>query len=98
MDMQIPAGKDPELIMRRAGYGKYFDSKTGKWSFMKRLRTDMFPRFHVYIETKKIGACISLHLDQKRPSYAGTSAHGGEYDGPVVEREIARIALLLESQ
>ena len=35
---------------------------------------------------------IDLHLDQKKPQYKGARAHNGEYDGPVVEREIARIA------
>jgi hypothetical protein len=33
-----------------------------------------------------------LHLDQKKPQYKGTRAHNGEYDGPIVEREITRIA------
>ncbi len=35
---------------------------------------------------------ISLHLDQKKPSYGGgTHAHGGEYDGATVERELERL-------
>lgn len=37
------------------------------------------------------GFIINLHLDQKKPSYAGTSAHAGEYEGPVVEREASRL-------
>ena len=35
---------------------------------------------------------FDLHLDQKKPSYVGTKAHGGEYDGPTVEKEMSRIA------
>ena len=39
---------------------------------------------------------INLHLDQKRPVYRGTSAHGGEYEGEVVEQEAARIISILK--
>lgn len=59
---------------------------------MKRARmTDMFPRFHVYIEDQGESVIFDLHLDQKRPSYEGSSMHSGEYDGTAVEREAARI-------
>lgn len=34
---------------------------------------------------------VNLHLDMKKPSYAGTSAHAGEYDGALVEQEAERI-------
>ncbi len=34
---------------------------------------------------------ISLHLDAKKPSYEGTAAHGGEYQGELVEKEMERI-------
>ena len=40
---------------------------------------------------------MNLHLDQKEASYSGTSAHGGEYKGPLVEREMQRIALGIKS-
>jgi len=38
---------------------------------------------------------IHLHLDQKRPSYKGTNAHGGEYDGEAIREEAERITLIL---
>jgi hypothetical protein len=65
-------------------------------SFIRRLATAPYPRFHVYVNNP-VGEPIelNLHLDQKRPSYAGTHAHGGEYEGPVVEAEAQRIQEIL---
>jgi len=42
------------------------------------------------------GFQINLHLDQKAPVYKSVSAHAGEYDGPVVEGETARITAMVE--
>jgi hypothetical protein len=40
---------------------------------------------------------VNLHVDQKEASYEGTSAHGGEYEGPLVEQEMARITQFIGS-
>lgn len=65
-------------------------------SFERRLNRDGdFPRFHAYTETVGDEVTISLHLDAKAPSYSGTSAHAGEYEGPLVEAELQRIATSL---
>src|SRR3989338_10224790 len=65
-------------------------------SFEKRInRGDLFPRFHAYVEADGENVTISLHVDAKRPSYEGTSAHAGEYAGPLVEAEFSRIRLAL---
>ncbi len=56
-----------------------------------------YPRFHIYMkknqETDEFE--ISLHLDQKMPSYEGTSAHSGEYEGALIDKEETRIRKLL---
>jgi len=39
---------------------------------------------------------FNLHLDQKRPIYKGVTAHSGEYEGEVVEKEVERIKKILE--
>ena len=83
-------------LMRRIGYGEY-RSREGEVSYMKRLRGDLYPRFHAYVEDKNHGLQINLHLDQKQPSYGGSHAHAGEYDGPTVEREMERIVNLIRS-
>jgi hypothetical protein len=85
-----------ELPLERVGNPLVFFSRLGyhaepNGSFAKRVSGQPFPRYHVYFEQRGDIASVNLHLDAKRPSYAGTSAHAGEYDGPLIEQEIARI-------
>ena len=78
--------------MRKVGYREFVDPRTGKVSYVRTLRPgNYYPRFHAYLYLKDNGFQVHLHLDQKQPSYRGTSAHAGEYDGAVVARECARI-------
>lgn len=80
-----------DYLLRKSGYAPYHDKVTGKSSYTRKLRREFYPRFHLYvIETDKV-VTFDLHLDQKKPSYSGTSAHAGEYDGAIVENEIARL-------
>lgn len=80
--------------MRSAGYhydGQ--DPKTGELRFYRSLSSGLFPRFHVYClktQNSKL-LTINLHLDQKAPVYEGTTAHGGDYEGPIIEKEAAKI-------
>lgn len=94
--MQIKFKKDqasdPEKFIRRCGYAKIVDRRMSKTSYAKRIHRDFYPRFHVYIKIEGEAIIFDLHLDQKRPIYEGVTAHSGEYDGEVVEREAARIA------
>lgn len=88
---------DPEKAILRCGYGKITDRRLGKTSYAKRIHRDFYPRFHVYIKNEGEAIIFDLHLDQKRPIYAGVTAHSGEYDGEVVEREAERIRLSLRA-
>lgn len=92
MQIKIEKNKivDPVKFLRRAGYGLLSDRRGGS-SFVRRLDRDLYPRFHIYVEDKNDCWFINLHLDQKAPVYKGVTAHSGEYDGEVVEREAARI-------
>lgn len=88
------------MWLRRAGYAFIPEREDGQPSFARRLSRDFYPRFHVYfVEAPdgKGGALVtfSLHLDQKRPGYEGYHRHNAEYDGEVVEREMARLESLL---
>lgn len=86
-----PLPASPEQLLRAAGYSPHFDRKMGKLSYTRKLARDFYPRFHVYVmETDKV-VTFDLHLDQKKASYAGSNMHGGEYDGPTVEREMSRM-------
>jgi len=83
-------------VMRKCGYvpdGQ--DERTGELRFYRSLRGGRYPRFHIYCSVTDETATLNLHLDQKQPSYAGSSAHSGEYDGLLVDTETNRIKDLL---
>jgi hypothetical protein len=82
---------DPVFFIRRCGYGQVFDRRSGETSYAKRLHGDLYPRFHVYIKDEGENFVFNLHLDQRATRYEGVTAHSGEYDGPVVEKERERI-------
>lgn len=84
-----------EKAILRCGYAKIIDRRMGKTSYAKRIHRDFYPRFHVYIKEESNSVIFDLHLDQKRPIYEGVTAHSGEYDGEVVEREGERIRKFL---
>lgn len=87
MKIPIPTTHNGYDLIRRCGYARIFDNRSGHESFVRRLGTHHYPRFHVYLES----GMINLHLDQKKPIYEGVSAHAGEYDGPAVNAEVQRI-------
>ena len=93
-------GEAPEIWLRRAGYAFIPEREDGQRSFARRLTRDFYPRFHVYFLEKaddkgEEWVMFNLHLDQKRPGYAGQNRHNAEYEGEVVEQEIARLRSLL---
>lgn len=94
MKLTYPADQvhNPFQILRKAGYKHFIDPVTKKESYILHLTNGFYPRFHIYMKTEDNQLTIDLHLDQKKPSYAGSNAHGGEYDGPQVEKELQRIA------
>jgi len=86
----------PELI-RKIGYFLN-DNKSGEINCLKRLRAGQpWPRYHLYIKQQDGKYLLNLHIDQKADTrhYNPTSAHNGEYDGPLVEQEINRIQILV---
>ncbi len=90
---------DPDFALRRAGYGFVVDRHSRQVkSYVHRLDRDSYPRFHVYVEDAGEKWSLNLHLDQRPSVYEGATAHSGEYDGAVVEREAARITHVLEKK
>ncbi len=85
-----PLGDHSRNILRKLGYGEQ-RTRQGQISYVRRVAADRFPRYHAYVEDVNGGMQVNLHVDQKEASYEGTSAHAGEYEGPVVEREMQRI-------
>jgi len=101
--MKIFLEKPPSnitLFMRRLGYHSDRRQKPGNLSFSKRIGSYDYPKFHVYINNinKEAGRhrtstnfSLNLHIDMKKPSYKGSSAHSGEYDSDLVKQEAMRI-------
>ncbi|MFH1404526.1 MAG: hypothetical protein ABIH21_00310 [Patescibacteria group bacterium] len=88
--LQGPLPDHARNLMQRFGYGE-IRTRRGQISFSKRITGSQFPRYHVYIEDINGGLQINLHLDQKPNTLGAGAAHGGEYEGPLVEREMERI-------
>src|SRR3989344_2321309 len=80
-------------ILRRTGYAPKLQTSSEEEEYEKSLTGNPYPRFHVYarVNSEERRASLNLHLDQRQPSYHGTSRHGGEYEGAQVEIEAQRI-------
>ena len=78
-------------FMRRAGYIFKFGQPGEEMSFERPLAANGCPKFHIYLTEDRDFIYANLHLDQKRPTYAGTSAHSGEYDTDLVAAEASRL-------
>ena len=88
----------PRNFLKQCGYLEIQNPhKNNEISYARSLNPGRFyPRFHVYPETAEKSFSLSLHLDMKKPSYEGSAAHGGEYDGATVENESERIKKISE--
>lgn len=97
MEIKLPADFSQNLkrFMGRAGYSVHFDPHSGNSSYVKRLARDYYPRFHVYLKQRGDQEFLNLHLDQKKASYPGASAHNAEYDGTLVLAEANRLEDLM---
>jgi hypothetical protein len=87
-----------DRFIRRAGYAYFFDRRSGKESYSKRLGSGFYPKFHIYIKENGEKIIFDLHLDQKQASYKGSNMHSGEYEGEAVETEIRRLVDLVRRE
>ena len=85
----------PEQFLRHAGYAYIRDRRSGQDSFVRRLGSNFYPRFHMYFNEDGDKIIFNLHLDQKQASYVGAHKHNAEYGGELVSEEIARLKDLL---
>lgn len=83
-------------LMRQIGYAQ--NRYGNEPNFVRPLSSSGYPRFHIYPKQTSEAIELNLHLDAKKPSYEGSSAHNGEYDGAVVEDEGRRIIESLKLQ
>lgn len=82
-------------LSRALGYRPMLRSR-GEFNCVRLLMGAKYPRFHLFIKEEKDKLIFNLHLDQKRPSYSGSPAHSGEYEGELVEREAERIKKIIK--
>lgn len=96
MDFTIENIKENVVnVARSIGYLIIDTKDNGEYNLVRKLTGENYPRFHVYLRQAGDRLVFSLHLDQKKPSYAGSHAHSGEYDGPLLQDEADRIKALL---
>lgn len=84
-------------FMKKLGYDQIVDRRRNQVSYVRLFGSTHYPRFHCYVDSRDTGFQINLHIDQKAPSYGSNTAHSGEYDGPVVEREGNRMQTIVSS-
>jgi hypothetical protein len=90
---------NPVAFLRQAGYIPLTSRFSNETSFARRLSSEHYPRFHIYINSlAKDEYYFNLHLDQKKASYQGQTAHSGEYDGDLVKNEAQRLKSLMSNE
>jgi hypothetical protein len=78
-------------MLRRAGYFYIFNQKSQQGSFIKKLTTQPYPRFHLYITEKPTEIVFDLHLDQSATRQKGQIAHRADYESEQVKEELTKI-------
>ena len=61
-------------LMREVGYRPIGATPEGELNCVRPLAGN-YPRFHIYAESNEHTITFKLHLDQKKPSYGGETAH-----------------------
>jgi len=89
--------QNPDFLIKRCGYGLVSDPRAQEVSYSRRLGGGIYPRFHLYINSRD-PLILNLHLDQKQASYEGQTAHSGDYDSDLVKQEAQRIYDLIMQQ
>jgi len=82
-------------IMRKISYIFQGRSDDGEYNLVRPLGRQGYPRFHLYLRIDEEELIFNLHLDQKKPSYSGMTAHSGEYESEIVKKEGERIRQVL---
>ncbi len=77
-------------LARTLGYRPLGYTEKGELNCVRPLGAT-YPRFHIYLTTTPEIVTMNVHLDQKKVSYEGTTAHSGDYDSDTVKEEVTRI-------
>lgn len=86
----------PAMMLRRAGYLQITDRLSGKTSYVRKLTSNHYPRFHLYTKEDLSEVVFDLHLDQAKTRYEGQKAHNADYETPEVKEELTRVYMAIE--
>ena len=89
--------RTPEQILRQAGYFYIFDKISQHGSFVRKLTSQRYPRFHLYLTENTNEIIFDLHLDQSASRYKGQTAHNADYESAEVKTELTRIYHIVNS-
>jgi hypothetical protein len=87
-----------ERFLRALAWAQIYDRRRDKYSYVKRLSRDFYPRLHLYVKKYPDNYVFDLHLDQKKASYKGHNAHSGEYEGEMLSNALETIKRALRSK
>ncbi len=79
------------FIIKKCGYLHITDRITGKHSFVRKISSNRYPRFHLYLSESPQEIVFDLHLDQSKTKYQGQTAHNADYESEQVKTELTRI-------
>jgi len=83
-------------LLREAGYIPITDKVTGKQSYVFKLTSERYPRFHIYVEKETDKELhLHLHLDKRQHGF-GQKLHDSEYNGENVDPEGERLKRWLQ--
>ena len=85
-------------FVRRLGYHAIAETDRGELNCVRPLQGRDYPRFHIYLTETPEVLTFNIHLDQKKPSYEGSTAHGGDYESETVRDEVERIKEIIYRQ
>jgi len=98
MRFSVKKNENVALLIRKLKYVPR-GAEGEEFNCVKYLGDSEYPRFHLFIkQDRDNNLFFNLHLDQKKPSYEGSPAHSGEYEGKLVEEEKERIIKVLEEE
>lgn len=93
-----PKWQNIVTLMRRVGYIPWRNSRTGEKTFIRKLGTSFYPRFHLqaYFDKERNLVC-DLHLDWRRPMHRPAIKSYESEESGVVKDEAERIKKLFIS-
>lgn len=96
LTLPLPKGYSPHTLLQRCGYAFVRDPRAQQQSYVRRLGSYFYPRFHIYVSrVSDTSLDCTLHLDMKQTSHIQGKSHSGEYDGDQVTAEVERVRRMI---